>query len=206
WKHRNVKLDDEKAWDILARFDDGAPAMISQSLGKGRVWIFCSGWQPNQSQLALSSKFVPIIASLFRFAAPENNESDNHHVGDSITISVEDQLTDPDGKKLDLNHGTVLLEQPGIYHRQFSEGAQTRFAVNLAESESLTTVADVERLERLGVGMKDERPVGHKEASQRQLRAVELEAQQGWWRWLVIGVLGAIGVESLLCIARNKLA
>ena len=85
-------------------------------------------------------------------------------------------------------------------------GRDVRIAVNLDDSESLTTVADVERLERLGVAMLDQRPQERKEGLQRQLRAVELEAKQGWWRWLVMGVLGAVGIESLLCIARNRFA
>ena len=208
WNHRKLDLQDEKGWQILARFDDGSPAFLSRVQGAGKVWILTAGWQPSQSQLALSSKFVPIIAGLFRLSAPEMNDSERYTVGDTIACSAGERLIDPNG--IESNGGgdplpTIsLLEQPGIYHRIDKEGHDIRLAVNLDDSESLTTVADVERLERLGISMVDQRPAGQKEVRQRQLRAVELEAQQGWWRWLVMGVLGAVGIESLLCIGRNK--
>lgn len=208
WKHRKLELQDDKGWQNLARFDDGSPALLSRAQGAGKLWILTAGWQPSQSQLALSSKFVPIMAALFRLAAPQESDSDKHTVGGTLAWSSGERLIDPAGVELGGKSGLLLsqTEQPGIYHRMDQAGRDVRIAVNLDDSESLTTVADVERLERLGVAMLDQRPQERKEGLQRQLRAVELEAKQGWWRWLVIGVLGAVGIESLLCIARNRFA
>lgn len=208
WKHRKLELQDDTQWQILARFDDGSPALLSQAQGAGKLWILTAGWQPSQSQLALSSKFVPIMAALFRSASPEESDSDKHAVGGTLAWSSGETLIDPTGVKLEGESGMLLSQavQPGIYHRMDQAGRDVRIAVNLDDSESLTTVADVERLERLGVAMVDQRPLEQKEGLQRQLRAVELEAKQGWWRWLVMGVLGAVGIESLLCIARNRFA
>jgi hypothetical protein len=211
WKHRRLELKDEKEWEVIARFDDGSPALMSQSHGAGKIWILMSGWQPTQSQLALSSKFVPILAGLFRLAAPASIDRDKSWVGDRIVINQGDRWIDPTGSEvkgteLENKGQALLLEQPGVYHCIDSRGNDSPIAVNLADSESQTTIADIERLERLGVGMVDARPADRKESAQRQLRAVELESQQGWWRWLVIGVLGAAGIESLLCIGRNKYA
>jgi hypothetical protein len=70
------------------------------------------------------------------------------------------------------------------------------------DSESNTSVGGLERLEKLGVIMSDSKPPKSDESTRRQLRAVELESQQGWWRWMIFGVLGVIGVESLLCIRK----
>ena len=208
WKHRKLELQDDKGWQYLARFDDGSPALLSRAQGAGKLWILTAGWQPSQSQLALSSKFVPIMAALFRLAAPQESDSDKHTVGGTLAWSTGERLIDPTGVELGGESGLLSsqTEQPGIYHRMDQAGRDVRIAVNLDDSESLTTVADVERLERLGVAMLDQRPQERKEGLQRQLRAVELEAKQGWWRWLVMGVLGAVGIESLLCIARNRFA
>jgi len=208
WKHRKLELQDDKGWQTLARFDDGSPALLSRAQGAGKLWILTAGWQPSQSQLALSSKFVPIMAALFRLSAPEESDSDKHMVGGTLAWSSGERLIDPTGVELGGESGLLLIqtEQPGIYHRMDQTGRDVRIAVNLDDSESLTTVADVERLERLGVAMFDQRPQERKETQHRQLRAVELEAKQGWWRWLVMGVLGAVGIESLLCIARNRFA
>jgi hypothetical protein len=204
WKYRDLKLSEESKWNILARFDSGSPALVTRPLEKGNVWILAAGWQPNESQLALSSKFVPIISNLFRLCAPEDNSAENHVVGDTLSLAENEAITTPEGLDVTGPENEYRLEEPGIYERKFSDGSVSRFPVNLAESESLTSVADLERLERLGVGMADQRSEKNKEATQRQLRAVELEAQQSWWRWLVVGVLGAAGIESLLCIARGK--
>jgi hypothetical protein len=76
--------------------------------------------------------------------------------------------------------------------------------VNLNESESLVLPADSECLERLGVNMADVNSPEGAMQKQRQLQAIELEAQQGWWRWLVIGVLGLAGTESAVCIIRSR--
>ena len=208
WKHRKLEFQDDKGWQNLARFDDGSPALLSRAQGAGKLWILTAGWQPSQSQLALSSKFVPIMAALFRLAAPQESDSDKHTVGGTLAWSSGERLIDPTGVELGGESGLLSsqTEQPGIYHRMDQAGRDVRIAVNLDDSESLTTVADVERLERLGVAMLDQRPQERKEGLQRQLRAVELEAKQGWWRWLVMGVLGAVGIESLLCIARNRFA
>jgi len=76
-------------------------------------------------------------------------------------------------------------------------------AVNLLESESNTAVSGFERLEKLGVVMSESKPKKKQDdASKRQLRAVELESQQGWWRWVIVGVIGVIGLESLMCIRK----
>jgi hypothetical protein len=74
--------------------------------------------------------------------------------------------------------------------------------VNTRESESNTSVSGLERLEKLGVLMSDSNPAKSNESIRRQMRAVELESQQGWWRWMIFGVIGVIGVESLLCIRK----
>ena len=79
-----------------------------------------------------------------------------------------------------------------------------KFAVNMDQSESLVDHADVDCLERLGVNMADLSSPERKAQKLGQLQAIELEAQQGWWRWLVIGVLGVTGTESIVCIMRSR--
>ena len=70
------------------------------------------------------------------------------------------------------------------------------------ESESNTAVGGLERLEKLGVVIADGKPTKRDDTARRQLRAVELESQQGWWRWIIVGVISVIGLESLLCIRK----
>ncbi len=49
---------------MLARFENGDAAVVEKAMGKGRLVVMTSGWQPVDSQLARSSKFVPLMAAL----------------------------------------------------------------------------------------------------------------------------------------------
>ncbi|GIT12855.1 MAG: hypothetical protein CM1200mP34_2610 [Verrucomicrobiales bacterium] len=63
WKHRDFKPSG-RGHDVLARFDSGAPAWLSADRGAGRLLVMASGWKPADSQLALSTKFIPLLYSI----------------------------------------------------------------------------------------------------------------------------------------------
>ena len=66
WSHRELTLNgSEPNWASVATFDDGNPALIEWTIGKGTMWVLTSGWQPAESQLALSTKFVPLLHGFF---------------------------------------------------------------------------------------------------------------------------------------------
>ena len=118
------------------------------------------------------------------------------------------RILDPSGNEIradGLDEKTskkIVFSEPGIYRRIVPNGTESLLAVNLVESERNTSVGGLERLEKLGVTMSDRKPTIKEDASRRQLRAVELESQQGWWRWVIVGVIGVVGLESLLCIRK----
>ena len=64
WKYRRIKPDAFGAARVLARFENGDPAVVEKPLEKGRLIVLTSGWNPADSQLARSSKFVPLISGL----------------------------------------------------------------------------------------------------------------------------------------------
>lgn len=66
WRHRKLTLDDTaaKLARIVARYDDRDPAVVDIPRGSGRVVLFASGWQPRESQLGVSSKFIPLTTML----------------------------------------------------------------------------------------------------------------------------------------------
>ena len=208
WRHRRLVSNRMDEWRILAKFDDGSPALICKDQGKGKIWILTAGWQPNESQLALSTKFVPLISGLYRLATPVVNDPSSYRVGMSLEIPSDQRIDSPTGIEVrgDVVEGKtvklIVLSEPGIYRRVTATGIESHLAVNLAESESNTSISGLERLEKLGVVMKDSKPIKKDDASRRQLRAVELESQQGWWRWVIVGVIGVVGLESLLCIRK----
>ena len=208
WKHRRMETQQFDAWRVLAKFDDGSPALICKEQGTGKFWILMAGWQPSESQFALSTKFVPFISGLYRMATPVISDPSSYRVGMSLKIPSEHRILDPAGNDVrgegldEKASRTIVFSEPGIYRRVIPGGTESLLAVNLVESESNTSVGGLERLEKLGVVMSNRRPTIKKDAARRQLRAVELESQQGWWRWVIVGVIGVLGLESLLCIRK----
>jgi len=175
----------------------------------GGLWIMLAGWQPQESQFALSSKFVPFIAGLYRLASPELNNSQSLQVGGSLEWSMDEKMMDPDGELLvnrligESRTCTAILNKPGVYTRYDQNGNPLKFSVNLKASESLTAPAPLDRLDQYGILVTDSQANNPSPPASQQLRAVELESQQGWWRWLIVGVLAVVGFESMFCLAKG---
>jgi hypothetical protein len=88
-------------------------------------------------------------------------------------------------------------DRPGIYLAQTSP-QPTRFAVNLAASESNTAPLDLDQLSQSGVKMGIEQTRNERLERIRQQRDTELEGRQKIWRWLVVVALGTLIIESFL--------
>lgn len=203
WSHRVLEVNEAEGWQLVAGFDDKSPALLYQAIEKGGLWILTAGWQPEQSQLALSSKYVPWMTGLYRLSQPAQSLDRSMEVGDVVHWNDEEYWIDTEGtrvsgdRKDESTDWHATLDSPGIALRMRGTEPQS-VAVNLHAAESDTATMDSERLERLGVSMSlSKQVIAHAEASKRQLRATELEAQQGWWRWMLMAVVGFISIESL---------
>jgi len=203
WAHRSLSSSSENAWDMVAQFDDDTPALVEKKIGKGSVWIMTSGWQPEESQLALSTKFVPLMHSFYGDLKESDGEPVRYEVGDAIPLRASDALTmvlTPDGETVAVENGVATFadtNSPGIY--QVQQGQQSyKVAVNLAKEESRTSAVLPGRLEQLGVSLGEKRTVVATEMEQRQMRNKELEGRQKFWRWGVLGAFCFIVGETLL--------
>jgi hypothetical protein len=203
WRHRRLEIEGEKPPEVrvLARFDDGYPALLERPHGKGRLLVLTSGWQPGDSQLALSSKFVPLLASLLEYPARGVMEKASYSVNDSIPLppvteeATPRKIRKPDGAEIELDPAAASFDetdQPGIYELVV-DGVERRFAVNLSPEESRTAPLTSEELEsrgaRLGVSTESTQ-------RQRHMRDLELESAQKLWRWFLVGALGLLIIET----------
>jgi hypothetical protein len=68
WKYRRLDATAIPGARIVAKFDSGDPAVVEVPIGKGRVILLTSGWQPDDSQLALSTKFVPLLYATLEYS------------------------------------------------------------------------------------------------------------------------------------------
>jgi len=214
WRHRRLKMEGEKPGDlrILARFDSGDPAILERPRGKGRILVLTSGWQPGESQLALSTKFVPLLASLLEHPG-EGMDRVSFQVNEPIPLPppanetremARRKIRKPDGTEIDLDPADTSFQetdQPGIYELE-AGGLRRRIAVNIFPGESKTAPLPVEELEQRGVrlGVQTEET-----DRQRQMRDLELESSQKLWRWLLVAALGLLILETWIAgrIARS---
>jgi hypothetical protein len=220
WKHRRWEIPAGATAHVLAKFDDGSPALTQLTVGKGNLLVLASGWNPADSQFALSSKFPPLIQRMldwsgadapvrFQFltgdaipgsAGVSPASSANARAGETPAVpGVEWQK--PDGKKITLSANAAFTDTdiPGIYTASVG-GKQRRYAVNLSLDESRTTALAPDELARLGVPLQvgPEISVAQLQVQQRHLQQAELENRQKLWRWLIAGVLAITLVEIML--------
>jgi len=208
WKYRRVDLNAIPQARALARFDSGDPALFEVPIGKGRILVLTSGWDPQDSQLALSTKFVPLLYSMLETSGAPLTTPARYLVGDIVPLSSSPNAIDlipkivtPDNHQVSLNPGETNFSGtliPGIYSLASAQPPK-RFAVNLDPSESRTAPLPVDDLEHLGVPLK--RPVPPAwVAAQRNVRLnnAEQENRQKVWRWLIAGALLILLPETWL--------
>jgi hypothetical protein len=205
WKHQTVRLATPATTRILVRYDNSSPALLERLLGKGRVLALTSGWNPEDSQFALSSKFVPFISSLLDLACGEAQTAVSAGIHESVSFPVASDggatvVQLPGGKSVTMTAGVSSFgatDQPGIYTAR-SGTVDTRFAVNLATAESNTAPLELEQLEQRGVKLGNAASRNERIDRLRQERDIELEGRQKVWRWLIAVAVGVLLLETWL--------
>lgn len=206
WKHRSLSRESLPASaSVVAHFDDGSPALVEMAVGKGSVLLLCTGWQPSESQLALSTKFVPLLYSILERSRPSALPAGHLVVGDPIPLSdapagggaeAPTRVLRPDGREVSVAGASYQdTSLPGEY-RVGPTGSRS-FVINVPSEESRTGPLSLESFEKLGIPMPKEMTQEERVAAKDQKRlmaATELESRQKLWRWLILaGFLFVIG-------------
>lgn len=204
WQYRRLDPAALPGARVIARFDSGAPALLEMPVGQGRLYVLASGWHPEDSQLAVSSKFVPLLWSLLEQSGGVASFATQYSVGDRIAIPTgltATAVTDPDGVTSQLAAGSAELAgtvQPGIH--VLAGGARPqRFAVNLEPNESRTAPLSSDDLEQMGVPVA--RPKADLTAlveNKTLLQGIEAENRQKLWRWFIAATLAVLLFETAL--------
>lgn len=214
WKSRKLSFGTTNA-QVLAKFDNGSPALAQVNVGKGTVFVLASSWQTGDSQLALSSKFVPLLYSLLELSGAIKAQSMAFNVGDAVDISslhATNVLTvrKPDGTATQVQPDVKSFaetDMPGVYSVSGVE-PPFRFAVNLAPEESRTAPLATEQLEQLGVPLRVQPVATPAQIARReaQLKAAELESHQKLWRWLIAATLVVLIAETWVAARLSRRA
>ncbi len=212
WKYRRVDLATCPGARVLARFDNNDPAWFEVPVGRGTLLVWTSGWQPADSDLALSSKFVPLLYGALEYGGALATHQAQYFVGDPVPMpsqmspgAADVQILKPDGSTVSLGRDQQAFAQtdlPGIYSISDStRGANPQFfAVNLPAAESRTDPMPIEDLEKLGVSLK---PTTAAVSDATRLAArhnsfSEMESQQKLWRWVLAVMFLLLLIETWL--------
>lgn len=204
WRHRSLQMDklgkDSAGFELLASFDDGSPAMVTARVGRGTLVVLASGWHPADSQLALSTKFVPLLFGWLSAAGFRHDPSAALFVGDSLPLdlAVEHTVTSPSMKKVTVPVGrTITADEVGLYQVQSGERTQV-LAVNLPPEEMRVLPLEPQRLATYGVQLSMPSGGAAELMDSQRFSSSEVEQrQQGWW-WILMGLLAVLLLETWL--------
>ena len=209
WKYRRINNEDLPNAQVLAHFDSGDSAWLELPVGKGSLLIFTCGWHPSDSQLALSSKFVPLLYSILEYDGVLAGQQSQYFVGDNIPIpysikagSANIRIRKPDDFLISLDAGQDVFTQtdlPGIYTIETSAGNHL-FAVNLPGRECQTAAMQIENIERFGVPFKQSSAIAVERTTpaKRQRSFASMEYEQKVWRWVFVVLLAVSLIEIWL--------
>ncbi|HMJ90199.1 MAG TPA: BatA domain-containing protein [Candidatus Acidoferrum sp.] len=212
WKHRKLTFEATPTARVLARFDNGDPAIAQFSVGKGTLLALASGWHPGDSQLALSSKFVPLLYSVLELSGAIKAQALAFSVGDVIDLNgvtaAKLSVRKPDGSTADLATGTTKFsatDQIGVYS-VLSAQPPFQFAVNLAPEETKTSPLAIEELQKLGVPLNAALASTPEREARRaaNLQGTEIESRQKLWRWLIAATLMVLMVETIVAARLSR--
>ena len=198
WHYRKLSFDENQpdAPRVIGRFDSGAPAIL-QSVGSqnAKVFVLTAGWQPNDSQWALSTRFPPMILRLVQIANPRQSgyrlfEAGQRIYPQELTNAERWNLTLPDGsvRSSDADAASVVPEK----------------AVGLeADTASSPVAAESVLLDGPGRWMLNwETPEGPKVMS----LLVTVPASESRTEPLPVGQLQALGMSSDVAAAKEVAA
>jgi hypothetical protein len=203
WKHRRIGGAGLAEARVVARFDDRDPAIVQVPVGKGSVLLLASTWRPVDTQLALSSKFVPMLHALLDESSDAPAQKAQYFIGEEVAMPLAPganvTVRKPDGTVIAVPPGErfTALDQPGVY--TIDPGA-LQFVANVAPEESRTAPLPLDRLASLSVPLTGRTAPRVAGAGDGKVHpdVANLEARQKLWRWLIVAAIVVGLLETLI--------
>ncbi len=190
--------------EVLATFDDGAPALTAARRGKGRVLLFSSTVDRDWSDFAIRTSFLPLMQRLAAYLSGslDEREQPRARVGERVTLRPGPELAPasvrapseamvPVKKEED---GTTLtvgpVVEPGPHQVLDKDGKpipSLAFAATLDPSESDLTRLDTDALTAY-----------FGEEAVRSSAASSESPPVPLWTWLIVAAAAAFFLEGLL--------
>lgn len=202
-----------KAAQIIARFDDGAPALVERRVGNGRVLVWTSTLDLQGNDLPLKSVFLPFVHRMVTTLASYTERPSWLTVGDVLDAArpapvpgatrqiIPRVVLTPSGERVTLDgEGPDVLElsEQGFYEVRAQgrdAAAPMTVASNVDLGESDLTPMDPQEVAAGVLGR-----VGGAAAPGTNVTATDPEQERNqrlWWYLLLAGVV-ILGLETLV--------
>ncbi|MBL0941084.1 MAG: BatA domain-containing protein [Gemmatimonadaceae bacterium] len=207
---RYPRLEGATGTDVVARFDDGLPAVLEQRLGAGRVVVLALPLDNQMGDFPVQPAYLPFVRQLMLHTSGRDAAPLWRNVGErwALASNIADPVvTAPDGDLLrptaDSMGAAVPLADAGVYtayQKQASGTPAALVAVNVPPAEAELTPLDTAEL-LLGVrttsdssaaGNANGVPAGEAQTVE------ELERQQNPWRIALSLVVLVLAIETWL--------
>ena len=219
-------LTTQPGMTVLARFDDGSPALVERLVGRGKLLTWASSLDSYWTNLPLQPVFLPFVHQLGKHAGRYADPRPWFTAGEVLDLSRHGELTAPflSGRAADsttelvleapsgqrervtaggTNHMITLREQ-GFYElrgRDTPVGSGRPIAVNVDPAESDLSHLDPQDMVVAVTAVNGQRQPGSDViASTPQ----EQEQRQKVWWYLLLGALLLMGLETMLSNRLSK--
>lgn len=211
---------------LLARFDDGSPALAETRTGEGRVLVWASTLDTFWTDLALQPVFLPFVHQLVRYASGSTEVLDAFMAGqvldvtdarametaglgevtEAVALAEERVVFTPSGETrplpVDEEQHFLQLDEQGFFEIRPPGQSDVRavaMAVNVDPAEAELAPLDAEEVQAaiLSGGAAAGGAAGS-EARAAELRREDRERRQSLWRWILVGAFGLLVAETIL--------
>jgi von Willebrand factor type A domain/Aerotolerance regulator N-terminal len=192
---------------VLARFENGNPALIESSHGSGRVLLFTSTFDASWNDLPLTPIYLPLVRQMTRYLG-EQEEAAANLLGETFTVAAAKDgslpsIDDPSGdrvtdrKQMATGELIVNASEPGFYHLRYS-GNSRYAAVNLDGKESDLAKLNVDEFVASVTGADPAAAQAAGVTGGEKLSNDEVESRQRVWWILLIAAFLLFVAEGVL--------
>jgi hypothetical protein len=195
---------------VLARFDDGQPALVEAPLGKGKLLAWASGFDSLSSDLPLQPVFLPFLHQLLKYAASHRESRPAFAVGEVVDVpaaaEAEMLVLSPTGAKRRLAKGErlITLDEAGFHEIRRPSGgseASSVVAVNVPAAES-----DFSRLDPEELAAAVQRGRGASARAAAPVTPEDAEHRQSLWWYLLASALVLLLAETAFSNRLSRVA
>jgi len=199
---RYVPLSLNNDSHVLIRLDNGAPLLLEQRIGQGRVLLLTSSLDNTWNDLPVQPVFVSFLSEAARYLSGETLLNRSLHVGGNLALeqaASAGQIIDPHGKNLlslsdSQRARTVKLDEQGFYEVVTASGSSLVAVNAIADESDLTPMSDEEFKNWQQSLLREQQSVVATAAQEAKPSNNGLEL----WHWLLIALAIAVLAESLL--------